>query len=142
MKALLDQLPDKMRVNQDYERRQAMLDVKLRSLNEKLSMATVSLATARSAPPALRVVEWAAAPDKPTWPKTKLFIASAVASGLVLGIMAALLLESIFVRVNRHRLWEAEEQYDLFAVVEQDPGFVKSLFAPARNQRLPAPAGD
>lgn len=142
LKRLIDQLPGKMQVNQDFERRQAMVEVKLRSLNEKLSMATVSLATARSAPPALRVVEWASPPEKPTWPNTKLFLFAAVTSGLVLGIMAALLLESIFVRVNRHRLWEAEEKYDLFAVVEQDAGFVKSLFAPARTPRLAAPAGD
>lgn len=139
MRVLLERLPEKMKVNQDYERRQAILDAKLRSLSDKLTMATVSLATTRSAPPALRVVQWAAAPEQPTWPKTKLFIISAVASGLLLGVLAALLLESIFVRVNRHRLFEDEERYDLFAVVEQDPKFVRSLFAPPGAPRLAAP---
>jgi uncharacterized protein involved in exopolysaccharide biosynthesis len=141
MRLAMERLPEKMKVNQDYERRQSMLEGKLRTLNDKLSIATVSLATARSAPPALRVIEWAAAPEQPTWPKTKLFLLAAVAAGLLVGVMLALLLESIFVRVNRHRLWEDEERYDLFAVVQQDASFVRSIFGPPAPPRLAAPAG-
>jgi uncharacterized protein involved in exopolysaccharide biosynthesis len=140
IRVMMDSLPDKMRVNQDLERRQNMLELKLRALNDKASIATVSLATVRSAPPALRVVEWASAPDQPSWPKTKLFLLAAVASGLLLGVLLALLLESIFARVNRHRLWEDEERYDLFAVVQQDAAFVRTLFGPGPAPRLPAPA--
>ncbi|HST02108.1 MAG TPA: Wzz/FepE/Etk N-terminal domain-containing protein [Usitatibacter sp.] len=140
MSATVNTLPEKMRVNADFERRQNMLELKLRALSEKASIATVSLATARSAPAALRVIEWASPPDQPTWPKTKLFLLAAIASGLLLGVLLALLLESIFTRVNRHRLWEDEERYDLFAVVQQDAAFVRSLFGPAPAARLAAPA--
>ena len=128
MRALLERLPEKMMVNQEYERRQTAMEGKYRTLNDKLAIATVSLATARSAPSALRVVHYAQPPEQAVWPQTKLFLAAAVASGLLLGVMAALLLELVYVRVNRYRLWQRDEEYRVFAVVEQDQEFLDRLF--------------
>ena len=128
MRSLLERLPEKMKLNQEYERRQVVLESKYRTLNDKLSIATVSLATARSAPAALRVVHHATAPEQPVWPKTKLFMLAAVSSGLLLGVIAALLLELVFVRVSRHRLWERDADYRVFAIVEQDEAFLERLY--------------
>jgi len=143
--AVLDRLPEKMKLNQEYERKQGVLEQKLKTLSEKLSTVVVSLATARSAPSAVRVVDYANAPEQPVWPKTKLFLLGAVLSGLVLGVTAALALEAVFVRVNRYRLWEREDDYHLFAIVDQDDKFLNTLYGPQAAPRLmapPAPAAD
>lgn len=129
MRGLIAVIPEKMKVNHDFERRQAVLEGKLQILYEKLTVATVSLATARSAPPALRVIEYATAPEKPVWPKTNLFLAAAVLVGLLLGVMVALLLELAFVRVNRYRLWEQDAKNGVFAVVDQDEKFLAALYS-------------
>ncbi|HQW38701.1 MAG TPA: hypothetical protein PLO00_08285, partial [Usitatibacteraceae bacterium] len=139
VQGLAQQLPEKMKVNQEFERRQLALEAKYKALNDKLSMAAVSVATARSAPAAMRVVTYASPPEKPSWPNTKLFIAAAVGAGLVLGVMAALFLELVFVRVNRYRLWERDEDYRVFAIVEQDPKFLETLYPRSGLPRLAGP---
>lgn len=139
VQGLAQQLPEKMKVNQEFERRQLALEAKYKALNDKLSMAAVSVATARSAPAAMRVVTYASPPEKPSWPNTKYFIAAAVGAGLVLGVMAALFLELVFVRVNRYRLWERDEDYRVFAIVEQDPKFLETLYPRSGLPRLAGP---
>jgi uncharacterized protein involved in exopolysaccharide biosynthesis len=141
MRTLIALIPDKMKVNHDFERRQAVLEGKLQILYEKLTVATVSLATARSAPPALRVIEYAVAPEKPVWPKTNLFIAAAILVGLLLGVMAALLLELAFVRVNRYRLWERDARNGVFAVVDQDEKFLAALYSRPDGRKQISAAG-
>jgi uncharacterized protein involved in exopolysaccharide biosynthesis len=136
VRVLLDQIPAKMRINQKYERRLAALDGKFRTLNDKLAVATVSVATAKSAPPALWVVEYANAPEKPIWPNTKFFIIGAVLAGLVGGVIAALLLELVFERVNRHRLREKDADYRVFAIVDEDEKFLERLYPRESQPRL------
>lgn len=128
-RGLLENLPDKLKTNHEYERQQAVLEGQLRSLYEKLSMATVSLATARSAPPALRIVEYAVPPEQPVWPRTKYFIMAAIFFGLLLGTMAALLLDLAFVRVTPQRLREREADLRVFAVVGRDDGFLERVYS-------------
>ena len=137
--ALAERLPEKMKVNQEFERRQLALEAKYKAINDKLSMAAVSVATARSAPAAMRVVTYASPPEKPSWPNTKYFVAGAVAAGLLLGVMAALFLELVFVRVNRYRLWERDDDYRVFAIIEQDPKFLETLYPRRALPRLAAP---
>jgi capsular polysaccharide biosynthesis protein len=86
------------------------------------------MATARSAPSAMRVVEYASAPEQPVWPKTKLLLLGAVAFGLIAGVIGALLLELVFVRVNRYRLLEKDDEYRVFAIVDQDEKFLDQLY--------------
>ncbi|WP_124542938.1 GumC family protein [Piscinibacter terrae] len=128
MRSMLDTIPSKMQTNHELERRQLFLESKYAGLNEKLTVAAVSMATARSAPAAMRVVEPAALPEQPVWPKTKLMIIVALVAGLGVGVLAALVLELVFVRVNRHRLAQRGDEAGLFAVVEQDEKFVASLY--------------
>jgi uncharacterized protein involved in exopolysaccharide biosynthesis len=136
---LLQALPEKLKVNHEYERALALSEGTLASLHEKLSVATVSLATARSAPPAFRVIEYAPPPEKPIWPRTKWLLMGAIVFGLLLGSLAALLLELAFVRVNRYRLWEKNAVYRVFALVDQDERFLNALYAGTAQRRL---AGD
>lgn len=140
MRLQLEKLPEKIRVSHDLERLQVFTEQKLRALHDKLAVATVSLATARSAPPALRVVEYAPPPDKPIWPQVKILLPSAIATGLVLGVLAALVLELVFLRVNRFRLWERNSLYRPFAVVDNDDKFLAALYSPVPAPRLSGPA--
>jgi len=126
---LIEQLPEKLKINHEFERKQVVLESKLRTLYEKLSIATVSLASARSAPPALRIVEYAVPPEQPVWPRTRLFLMAAVASGLLLGTLMALLLELVFERVTYARLWERNAVYRVFAVIGQDGKFLDALYS-------------
>ena len=141
MSASVGRLPEKIRVSTEFDRMVAVTESKLRVLYEKLAIATVSLATVKTAPQALRVVEYAAPPEKPVWPQTKLIVPAAVLFGLVLGVMAALVLELAFVRANRYRLWEKDAVYRVFAVVDQDRRFLDSIYGPPDLPRLPGAAG-
>lgn len=129
MRALLDAVPEKMQVNHEYERRQRLLEAKYNGLNEKLGMAAVSMATARSAPPAMRVVDRAAVPEKPVWPRTNLLLLGAAALGLLLGVVGALLLELVFARANERRLANPADGYRLLAIVDRDDKFVERIYA-------------
>lgn len=129
MRLLLDQIPQKMQVNQDLERRMRFVEAKYAGLNEKLAMAAVSMATTRSAPPAMRVVDLASVPDQPVWPKTKLFMLGAVAGGLVVGVLAAMLLQMLQAPANRWRLAAREGDLELFGVVDSDEAFLSRLYA-------------
>ena len=134
VRTTLDRIPAKMQLNQEFERRQRTLETKSAGLNDKLTLASVSMATARSAPPAMRVVEGASVPEKPIWPNTKLLIASAAAGGLVLGLFGALLLDLVFLRANRWRLGRTESPHRLFAIVDRDDRFVERLYSgPSRD---------
>lgn len=132
VRGLLQQIPEKLQSNQEFERRQRFLEAKYAGLNDKLMMASVSMATARSAPPAMRVVERASVPEQPVWPKTKLFLLSAVAGGFLVGVLAAMLLAMMKAPVNRWRLGSQSSGLDLLAVVDSDPEFVRRLYGRRR----------
>jgi len=127
MRALFDRIPEKMETNHELERRQQFLESEYAGLNEKLTVAAISEATARSAPAAMRVVEPASIPEQSVWPKTKLLLLLALVIGAIVGILAALVLELIFLRVNRQRLAERGED-GLYAAVEQDAKFLNDLY--------------
>lgn len=135
MHALLDKIPGQMQLNQDLERRKVAFDSKYRGLNEKLTMAAVSMATAKSAPASMRVVEYASPPEKPRWPNTKLLLAAAVVFGLLAGTLAALFLDIVFARVSRYRLWNRESDYRVFAIVDRDEKFLETIFPRTQSQR-------
>jgi uncharacterized protein involved in exopolysaccharide biosynthesis len=130
----MKRIPQKMQVNHEYERQQVVLESNLKNINEKLSMAAVSMATARSAPPSMRVVEPAGLPDQPVWPSTKLLLAAAALLGIVVGLIGALLLEISFVRVNRYRLLERDTEYRVLGLAPRDERLLEHLY-----QRGPAP---
>ena len=121
-------VPGQVQRHHDLERRRTVYEATYRSLNEKLTMATVSMATAKSAPASMRVVEYAGPVDKPRWPNTKLMIGTAALFGLVAGMLGALLYDLVFQRVNRNRLDSVRRGHQVFAAVEQDSAFVDQQF--------------
>lgn len=133
MKTMLDRIPRQMQLNHEFERKQLIHESKYSSLNEKLTMAAVSMATAKSAPSAMRVVDYASTPEKPTWPNTKLLLLAAVLIGLLVGTVGALLVDLVVVRVTRYRLWSKEGDYRLFAIVDQDEKFLATLYPPGQG---------
>ena len=126
-KRLLDEIPRKQQQHHEFERQQSLLEATHASLNAKLTQAAVSMATARSAPPAMRVVERASTPHKPKAPNTKLLLAASLLVGVLLGVLGALLLEVLSARVNRTRFVPGGN-LRLFAVVENDPRFVSTIY--------------
>jgi uncharacterized protein involved in exopolysaccharide biosynthesis len=123
---LVDSIPEKQQISQDLDRRQRQLEGTYHSLNERLTQAAVSMASARSAPSAMRVVERAAVPTQPKAPNTKLVVAAGVLLGAFLGAVGALLLDLLNQRVHRSSL--AGGPLPLFALVERDPRFVRGLY--------------
>ena len=140
MQEVLDRIPRNMQLNHEFERRQTTLEAKAGVLNEKLTVAAVSMASAESAPSALRVVEYASPPEQPVWPKTKLLLLAAALLGLTVGSVLALVLELVFVRVNRYRLW-GDDDYRVFAIVQRDERVLERLYPRPRNARAAA-SGD
>lgn len=128
LQAMLNSLPRQTQVNRELERRQLKHESTYRSLNEKLTMAEVSMATAKSAPSSMRVIEPASPPEKPRWPNSKLLVLVGMLSGLLIGVVAALLFDLLLPRVNRHRLLAQAGDYRLFAVVGNDTAFLSRLF--------------
>ena len=127
LQPIMQELPSKMQKAYQLQREQMVLEGQYKALNEKLVQATVSMTTAQSAPSAIRIVDQAYAPDKPAWPNTKLMLLVAMFFGVVLGVICALGLDLIFVRVNRYKLYN-HKQYQLFAVLENDEAFVDNVY--------------
>jgi uncharacterized protein involved in exopolysaccharide biosynthesis len=100
-----------------HQRDQEMSLIKLRTLSEKLMQADVSRISALSAPPTLRVVEYASPPDKPYWPNNKLLYFAAVTFGFFGGIGLALLVETLNTRATRENLL-LRTNLPIYAVVE------------------------
>ena len=128
MRAVLDRIPANVQVNHQFERRQAALESNYSALNEKLAVAAVSMATARSAPSALRVVENASTPEQPVWPMTKLLLAAALGLGFAVGVIGAVTLDSFFGRVTRYRMAARRVDFPTCAVVARDPKFVEQIY--------------
>lgn len=128
MRSVLDQLPQKMQVNHEFERRQGFLENKYAGLNAKLTVAAVSMATAESAPAAMRVVEPASVPEQAIAPQTKLLLAAALVAGLVLGTILALLLDALSKKVTRHRLAAQDGTLATWGVVEQEEQLLQKIF--------------
>jgi uncharacterized protein involved in exopolysaccharide biosynthesis len=134
MSAAMHRLPQVMETNHELERQQIVLESNYKNVMEKMGMAAVSLATARSAPSAMRVIEYASAPEQPVWPSTKLLILAAIGLGMVVGLIGALLLELTYVRANRYRLMDRDSEYRVLAVVPRAERLLERLY-----QRGPIP---
>jgi len=128
MERILEQLPAKVQMNHGLDRDLRLREAEFTALNEKLTMAAISMATAKSAPSTMRVIEQATPPDRPIWPNNKLLLAAAMLVGAFCGVIAALLLDLIYVKINRQKL-DRREDYVIYGVVVQDPYFVKRIYS-------------
>ena len=121
-------IPERVSVSQSLQRERDLRQKKYLGLQDKLMIAAVSLATIRSAPPALRVVEYAVPPDKPYWPKTKLFLLVALILGAIGGTVLSLILDVVAGPVSRYRV-SAERFGDVYAIVRQDSEYLARLYS-------------
>lgn len=128
-------IPEKMKITHEMNRQHQLLEKKYSVLQDKMAVAIVSKAAAKSAPPSMRVVEYASLPAKPSWPNKKLLLALAMIMGLGAGVVLALLLDLIFARVNRYRLQRADIDYPVYAVLEQDKEYLENLYPPSALER-------
>jgi uncharacterized protein involved in exopolysaccharide biosynthesis len=99
------------------ERDQEIALIRLRELSEKLMQADVSRIAAKSAPSSLKVVDYATAPDKHSWPNVKLLSVVALLFGLTGGIGLALLAEILNNRATRSNLLQRPD-LPVYATIE------------------------
>jgi len=128
LKQSVDLIPTKMKVSHDLGREHEALEKRYMTLQDKLMVAGVSVATAKSAPPSIQVVEYATTPGSATMPKTKLFLLAAVVLGLLAGAALAVLLDHLQGVVNRPRLALRRSGAPLYGVVSQDPAYADRIF--------------
>ena len=126
----LDSIPEKMRVVHDMEREHQALERKYQAIQDKMAVAAVARATALSVPDSIHIVQRASAPDKQSWPNTKLLWAAALAIGIVAGVALALLMDLFFGRLHRYRIVGATGPVEAYAMLRRDPGYAAALFAP------------
>lgn len=137
---MIDRIPQKMKDSHDLGRTHDMLEKTYLALQDKLTTAAVTAATAQSAPSAIQLVEGAALPDKPDAPQTKLLLVAALVMGLCAGIGAALLIDMAQDRANRFRLTRPDAPFPLIAIVQQDAAYARRLFDPARPSSSSPPS--
>ena len=81
----------------------------------------------------MRVVEYATPPEKPVWPMKKLFLVLSVAVGACAGVALALFADLINARVDLLHLLKAQDEYPVYAIVQQDADFAAKLFSSAKG---------
>ncbi len=127
MRDLLQSIPNKMNTTKGLNRQHQMLEKKYTVLQEKLMVAAVSKATALSAPPSLRVVDFAVAPEKPSFPNKKVFIALALLIGVFAGIGLALLVDLVYNPLSSNLL-KTSSGLSIYATIIQDREFINKQF--------------
>lgn len=85
----------------DMDRQIGLAQDKYQQLLSRRTQADVSLATAKATMPSMRIVEYAASPADKDWPKTKYLYPAAVLVGVILGVLAAVVKNSLRGRVGR-----------------------------------------
>lgn len=104
-------------------------------LRERLMMAEVSLATAKSAPSTFKIIDYAMAPGKPVWPKTKLFMAVAVLVGLLAGVGLALFIDMVANVATRDRL-AVRQDLPVFGTINLDTASSTPAYGRGRRRAI------
>lgn len=89
----INKIPQKMKISHDLGRTHQALERKYLLLQERLMTASVSAATAASAPATLRIIEWAVPPEKAIAPNKKMLVIAGTILGLLAGTALAVLLD-------------------------------------------------
>jgi uncharacterized protein involved in exopolysaccharide biosynthesis len=121
-------IPEQMKVSHDLGREHDALEKTYSTLQDKLAIARVSVASAKSAPPTIEVVDYAAVPEDAAAPKTKLLLIAAALAGLIAGAALAVLLDQLQGAVTRSRLARQWDALPVYATIQQDPDYVARLF--------------
>jgi uncharacterized protein involved in exopolysaccharide biosynthesis len=121
-------IPEQMKVSHDLGREHDALEKTYSTLQDKLAIARVSVASARSAPPSISVVDYAAIPNEASAPRTKLLLIAAALAGLIAGCALAVLIDQLQGAVTRSRLARQRGALPIYATIQQDPVYVARLF--------------
>ena len=117
------QIPGLTKTILEQARMRDGLETRYKLLRDRAMQADVTRATVASAPPSVRVIDYASPPMKPIWPRTIILVPAALALGLFLGIVLALLTEVFSSRVTRDRL-AMRPEIPLYAVIDLRNGMV------------------
>lgn len=98
------QVPGLQNQLRQFDRQYAFANDRYLALAAKRAQAAVSKAMAGAAMPSMQVVQWAAAPPDPAWPKPKILYPTALLFGLMLGVVAAQIRMLTSGRVSRASL--------------------------------------
>jgi len=116
----MDRVPDLVKTVAEQARIRDGLEIRYKLLRDRAMQADVSRATVGSAPPSVRVIDYASPPMKAIWPRNIILVPSALALGLFVGIGLALLAEVFSSRVNRDRL-ASRPDIPVYAVIDLRP---------------------
>lgn len=116
-RADIERIPGKMKLNHELGRNHSALEKKYMLLRDKMMVAAVTRATAKSAPSSIRIVEPAEVPFKPVAPNKKLLLAGGLGAGLVFGTGLALLLQYFHRGVTRESLRTGAVDLPVFATL-------------------------
>jgi uncharacterized protein involved in exopolysaccharide biosynthesis len=117
LRARMSTVPELQNAMRDFDRKYALVLQRYEALSAKRAQAAVSRAMAGAAMPSMQVVQWASAPDGPWWPKLKLLYASALAVGLILGVLGAQIRSLMSGRVRRGDLERGRADVPLYGTV-------------------------
>lgn len=131
-------IPAKLNVTHEMARLHNILEQRFLGLQGKLSLAEISMVTVATAPATLKIVDRALPPAKANWPKTRLFLLVALAMGAFGGAVLGLLLDLIYMRVNRYYLARERIGNGPFAILRKEPEYLSRVFllAPPPKPRL------
>lgn len=129
LKTALQSIPEKMQAVHDLDRQLGEAEKKLNVIEEKMMIAAVSRATAKTDYSSIRIIDPATAPGEPVWPLTKLLLLGAAVVGLIAGVLLALLIDLFFGRVHRFRLASNGRALPIYATVLRDQALARDLFA-------------
>lgn len=93
------------------------LEMRHKLLVQRMMQAEVSRTAITSAPPSVRVIDLAVPPMKPDWPRNIIIYPGALAAGLVVGLVLAVLAELFSPQVNRDRL-VSHPEIPVYAVID------------------------
>ena len=122
MQTRLLELPKYQAELRRFDRERALVESKLKIIEERMMMADVSIAAMESAPPSIKLVEEAFPPDKKAWPNTKLLLLIAVFLGFVGGLILAIALDLFIGKVTRNRLASVKHTLPIYAFYENSDG--------------------
>jgi uncharacterized protein involved in exopolysaccharide biosynthesis len=128
----MNSIPGLVQQITQMNRTRESLELRYKLLRERLMMADVSRATVGTIGQSVHIIDSARPSFKPIWPRNIIMVPAALAMGLFVGVVVAVLRELFSAQVNRDRL-SSRRDMPLYAVV---------TLRGAQSQALPSVSGD
>jgi uncharacterized protein involved in exopolysaccharide biosynthesis len=117
LEARLHEIPGLVKQITQMNRTRESLELRYKLLRERLMMADVSRTTVGTIAQSVHIIDYAHPSAKPIWPRNIVLVPAALAMGLFVGIVVAVLRELFSAKVNRDRL-AARRDMPVYAVIE------------------------